>query len=242
MSNLDGYKFLQQPIKNKTGGGVAIGLKENLLLKKNPLQKFCTFEYMDVCLRSDSKLIRLIVIYSPPKTKASEITQFFSEFSTLIEVLSVAEGHLVVTGDFNLQLDQGSARVVTFKCLLSSVGLIQHICVETHIKGHILDLLISRQCENLISSVKVSPYLPSDHYVITCGLAIPRPSAPRQIRIFRQLKAIDISSFCEDIKSSPLILHPADDLNNLVAQYDDVLLDILNETCTFDQSHGDFTP
>ena len=58
---------------------------------------------------------------------------------------------LILPGDFNFHMDVASdvdARV--FSNLLTSIGLKQHVTVLTHISGHTLDLLITRENDPVI--------------------------------------------------------------------------------------------
>ena len=229
MSTLANYELIHQPRSGKTGGGVALVLRSSLFLNRNPCQQWNTFEYLDVSLRSDSKIIRLVVIYRAPSSRTADTEEFLTEFSTLLETLVIAPGHLLITGDFNLHLDQQSSRVDRFKMMLSTANLVQHVDGPTHTKGHTLDLLITSMSDKLVSNISVLPTLPSDHYVISCQVAIQRPAIPRRIIEYRRLKAIDIDAFCHDIAVSSLVTNPANDLEELVCQYNNVLIDILNK-------------
>ena len=53
---------------------------------------------------------------------------FMSEFSKLLETLTIAFGQLLITGDMNFHLDDLSDRVViAFLDLLDACGLCQHV-------------------------------------------------------------------------------------------------------------------
>ena len=53
-------------------------------------------------------------------------------------------------------MDDGlNANTNNFKDLLTSFGLKQNICNSTHKRGHILDLLITRVNEKLLSSLDI---------------------------------------------------------------------------------------
>ena len=63
---------------------------------------------------------------------------------------------LILSGDFNFHMDVTSyvdARV--FSDLPTSMGLKQHVTVPTHISGHTLDLLITREYDPVIRSAPV---------------------------------------------------------------------------------------
>ena len=58
---------------------------------------------------------------------------------------------LILPGDFNFHMDVASdVDVQVFSNLLTSMGLKQHVTVQTHISGHTLDLLITRENDPVI--------------------------------------------------------------------------------------------
>ena len=74
----------------------------------------------------------------------------------------------------------------------------------------------------------VSFQLPSDHAVVTCTLAIPRP---RPVKVFvnhRQLHDINTKNLANNIQSSSLILDPKSSLDDLVDQYNTSLKSIVD--------------
>ena len=58
---------------------------------------------------------------------------------------------LILPGDFNFHMDVASdVDAQVFSNLLTSMGLKQHVTVQTHISGHTLDLLITRENDPVI--------------------------------------------------------------------------------------------
>ena len=76
---------------------------------------------------------------------------------------------VIITGDFNIHWDKGDQlHTRQLKEILFSFGLEQHVNEATHIKGHILDFIISRHRDNLaISDLNIEDPI-SDHYLISC--------------------------------------------------------------------------
>ena len=71
--------------------------------------------------------------------------------------------------------------------LLETFGLIQHVAFPTHTSGHMLDLIISRSINVIITELESTLAL-SDHSFIECNLNIPKPNfMVKEIR-FHQLK------------------------------------------------------
>ena len=132
-------------------------------------------------------------------------------------------------GDFNIHVDKPSlSNVQKFMDMLQVAGFHQYVHEATHIKGHTLDLIFCRESDNLVLNIDVSPSLPSDHHVVSCQLAMPKPLPLRKVVEFRKLRTIDNTQFCEDIRTSRLILEPADNLTDLIDQYNSTLSDLLD--------------
>lgn len=71
------------------------------------MTSFVSFEYMEVLLRPPATALRIGVLYRPPPSTVNGLTatMFFNEFPILLERLAVANGHLLLTGDFNFHVD-----------------------------------------------------------------------------------------------------------------------------------------
>ena len=95
---------------------------------------------------------------------------------------------LLVTGDFNIHVDVvGGPDCAKFLELhiLETMGLQQHVNTLTHESGYTLDLILSRQCENLVKTTLVSAYHVSDHWTVTCLLNLDRPGVTSKSVTFR---------------------------------------------------------
>ena len=114
--------------------------------------------------------------------------------------------------------------------LLESASMVQHVSGPTHTKGHTLDLVITRDSDTLVSNVKTDSSLPSDHSAIKCELAISRPPATRKEIRFRKVRTVNIESFKEDIRNSPLVTDlVTDEVEALSSQFDSVLRKLLDK-------------
>ncbi len=65
-----------------------------------------------------------------------------------MESVILSKEHLLILGDFNINLDV-SDDAVKFHDLLESLGIEQHVTKSAHIHGHILDLVITCKTENI---------------------------------------------------------------------------------------------
>ena len=111
---------------------------------------------------------------------------------------------------------------------LDSFNLQQHVNIPTHIKGHTLDLIITKSQETTISNITSHPALMSDHSPLTSTLHTLKPPLEKEKVTFRKTKNIDATEFSKDIDASTLITNPEKDLHKLVDQYNSTLTNILD--------------
>ena len=113
---------------------------------------------------------------------------------------------------------------------MESYGLLQHVNAPTHQKGHMLDLLFTRELDNLVSNIAVHDTQLSDHYWVLCELNVQKPKPSPKVINYRKLNDIDIESFRSDIVSSG-IGKPKDseDIITLVDSYNSVLAELLEK-------------
>ena len=101
--------------------------------------------------------------------------------------------------------------------------------------GHTLDLVITREVDELLSTTPVVDYLLSDHTTVICDLLIKKPSFTVKEISYRKIDGIDIESFSPSVRSSALIQDSPGNLEDLVNLYNTTLSKILDR-----QSNGSF--
>ena len=72
---------------------------------------------------------------------------------------------------------------------------------RTHNRGHILDVVIAREDDNLIKSLSIDPDLMSDHAAISCEINCDKPPPQQKVKRYRKFARIDQSSFAQDLSS-----------------------------------------
>jgi hypothetical protein len=78
---------------------------------------------------------------------------------------------LLILGDFNIHVDVAdNLDSIKFLDMLESVGLQQHVKHPTHVGGHTLDLIITRQIDRIISVEPRADQFLSDHSSTLCFL------------------------------------------------------------------------
>ena len=127
---------------------------------------------------------------------------------------------MIVLGDFNIHVnDQTDSSAIKFLELLNSFGLVNHVDIPTHIHGHTIDLIITRYSDNLKIHGVNATYFISDHSFVCAKTQLEKPEIQYQQISYRKLKNIDMTSFEQDLRQSPLCVNTSDDLEHLVSQY-----------------------
>ena len=90
-----------------------------------------------------------------------------------------------------------------------------------------LDLIMSRHEEHIVQSIDVHDPTISDHYTVTCKLNLKKPSFQKRVVKSRKIKAINIDSFVNDIRLSPIITENTGDISVKVNQYNSENRDII---------------
>ena len=78
-------------------------------------------------------------------------------------------------------------------------NLIQSVSEPTHNQGHLLDLVFSKQSDNILISTKLYHGLTSDHTAILCKLAVSVPIQKPETFSYRCLRKTDTGAFKQDL-------------------------------------------
>jgi exonuclease III len=218
------------------GGGTAFLIREPTTLLSTPSQTFKSFEMSSVTLKLFKSNLTVFNVYRPPpattKTrKPVSFSDFLTDLDTLLSLAATTPHEFLITGDFNLHLDESeNPQVKQFLSALNSTNLTQHVSFPTHRDHHILDLVITATSSSLSPIIDHSPVSPSDHFPIFSTLTIsPLPPPPSSEISFRCFKSISITKLTRDILNSRLITHPPTNLSDLVDSYNTTLSSLLDK-------------
>ncbi|KAK2568581.1 hypothetical protein P5673_006515, partial [Acropora cervicornis] len=181
---LPNYQFFHKP-RAQRGGGVGVILRKGYDTHELVSNQYSSFEHLDLAISSGSTHLHLPSVYRPPPSKKNKLTvaKFMNDFSALLETIIISSGKLIITGDFNFHMDDVPLNqdASLFMDLLDYYGLVQHVSSSTHARGHLLDLIITKPDTFVGSHIdtSVSFTLPSDHALVTCSIAMPRPKPVR---------------------------------------------------------------
>ena len=182
-----------------------------------------SFEGLEVVLRVSKagSVIRIVTVYRPPSTgrKSVPFQTFLDEFSIVLERCATHQTTSVILGDFNMQYDDNrTCNTRNFTELLQEADFRQHVREPTHVGDHILDLVITRNSQNVLSSTSVETLL-TDHHVIRCDFVTGKPTRPmRQIK-YRKYASIDNTKLVSALENSDLFNNPNYGVDKLYTQY-----------------------
>ena len=233
------FSFAHCPRPQGGGGGVGLLYNNKNSVKNITIPKYVSFEIQCISftinpsfrVRSASLTTAPFILFNIYRPPSSSKPTFIAEFTSLLEDFISSSSELIITGDFNLHLDDPSAPyVASFSDLLDTFNLTQHISFPTHDSGHTLDLLITRSASTLVSSIDQT-YTPiSDHKVILSTLTIPTQSrSPRITKLIRPINLINTADFSNDIFASCLYTSPALTLADYQQQFSSTLLALLDK-------------
>ena len=108
-------------------------------------------------------------------------------------------------GDFNIHVnDVNDFDACEFLDLLTSLGLKQHVVGPTHEGSHTLDLVITRQYDQVIKSAPMIDRFISDHAAVLCKFDSVKPCTAVKEISYRQLKSIVMDALRPDLTTCEL--------------------------------------
>ena len=197
------FNFLFSIREGKKGGGTASIIKSALTPTQVSFNSYSSFEHNAFLFNSDS--ILCITVYRPPHYSSL----FISEFSELLSIIHSKYDRILITGDFNLHIDNLSDPMSReFLNLLYCLDFKQHVTQPTHDRGHILDLVITHGLSIDVSCVV--DLAVSDHYCVFFNItSINQQEAPVRTVRKRYLTPEVAANFIEMLQSTPAEILPA---------------------------------
>ena len=211
-SCLPNYDFVHRPRKSSRGGGIFVLYKSTACCTVNTNKDFSSFELLDLTINiTPSSVVRLYCIYRPPSSTRNNVSgsTFLDEFLTFLEGAVVDIHFPLLLGDFNIHVDVPNDNFAkSFISGVNSLGFKQHVHEPTHRAGHTLDLLLTRESDD-IDHIELLSSLPSDHSALVAAVNLTKPQNPKMELSFRKFRSIDMDSLRDDIK---LTFHPLSNL------------------------------
>ena len=152
-------------------------------LCKTKSKRYDTFEHLYVKSTQTSRPVCIDITYRPPTTP---IQSFLDEVATFVNEIVVTRQYILIVGDFNIHCELNDAPgVKVLNDVLPENNLKQYVTEPTHMKGHMLDLVITRSSSSFVSSTTAYPSSIPDHYSVVVRLSSASPVSARAVKQLR---------------------------------------------------------
>uniref|UniRef100_A0A8C6LY00 Reverse transcriptase domain-containing protein n=1 Tax=Nothobranchius furzeri TaxID=105023 RepID=A0A8C6LY00_NOTFU len=215
------FVYICKPRESGRGVGFAIIHQKQWKVSPVSATSFHSFEYSALQLPGSTPTI-ICTVYRPPKPHKD----FLNNFTALLTHFSILSPNLIITGDFNIHMDENNLLTRDFTSCIDSFGLKQHINFPTHSKGHILDLVC---CSGITPAQCIASSFPLlDHKLFMFNVTIKASKTliPRNIAL-RKINNINLDAFSSAI-SDLQPAHTTSSPEDIVFNYNFNLNSILN--------------
>ena len=184
-------------------GGLIVYFRSTFIYKKINLPIFKTFEALALKLSVNKQFFVLLAMYRPGSSPLSAL--FFDEFRSLLEHITLLGSQIVVAGDFNVHVEKThDPNTIKLLEIFDSFKLVNRISESTHVKGGILDLIVSSCCLP-VSKYKIFPSGTfSDHSLIQVNISIEKKIIKRKLRLVRSWRRLNEESFVSLVNKSSI--------------------------------------
>ena len=184
---------------------------------------------LDTVVSNISLSFYIVTVYRPTPSRVNKLklSTFLKEFEDFIDCVNELPGKVLLVGDLNVHFDEPSKsdvkRVSTF---LSSIGMSQLVSEPTHKHNHTLDVVVTRDTDELINVISVDrTTFTKDHFMVNCSVNLSKPQPSKAVRTFRKYRNVDHEHFSEDLSAKMMAISQKD------YSSDDDLLNDYNISC-----------
>ena len=226
-----GYSGIFMDRESETrGGGLAVLFRDTIKVTNKTANYAipASCELLVVNVYDGSNAVTLVNIYRPP---SSSLTLFLKELTDLIQELLLSGDRWIIGGDLNCPGETSETFDQGLGDILDMFNLKQWVTSQTHVRGGLLDLLITPvdvsyvQNNILIQSVGFT-----DHYMLSCNLNLRRVHQPvLEVKKQRSFKHFNVNQFKELLYKTEIVTDPADDVDEYVRQYNDSISTVLDK-------------
>ena len=224
-----GYELLHNRRKDREkerGGGVGVLVRDNISAKQLKAKHYSSLEHTVVQIRLCNK--RSLFVISVYRLQEVAVSTFLEDFTDLLNDYTIPNEHFIIAGDLNIHMETDNASSNKFDDLIDMYDLKQHVEMPTHIKGHILDVVITPN-KNSLRNLRVTSYDLSHHSLIDFDSAFELESTKEKHKITYRSKNVDRVAFTKDINDKLLALPLTNDLSERITNYNTALAEVVNK-------------
>lgn len=142
----NGFNLINEQRVNRRGGGIGLLHKDNIKSSIIDKGEKSSFEYVVWNVEiSKTEIFKILVVYRTPYSQAHPVTVsvFLEEFPELLGNLPAKLRDIMIMGDFNIDYHSNKYESRTYKDILETYGLQQHIPCATHESGSTIDHILT---------------------------------------------------------------------------------------------------
>ena len=183
-------------IKDRVGGGLTLLFRDNLDVKHTTTYDFASMECSDFRINLQNCIVNLAIIYRLPDRS---VLQFALDILDYMEHNINTTGSPVITGDLNIKMnDKEDASTNTMLDILDSLDLVNHVNFPTHRSQNTLDLVITRNSDNIVRNPSQGQLF-LDHNMVMFDLVSTNTKASLKEINYQKIKSIDCDKLQNDI-------------------------------------------
>ena len=142
------------------------------------------------------------------------------------------QGPIMITGDFNIDLLKESPERETYRNILDTFNLVQHVTKPTRKSKTLIDHLITSTGTKLIATDVVMCNEISDHDAPFCIFKIKKPRFEPRYKFIRDERTFIMNDFINDFRTLPLnVIYALDDVSEKVSIVNDFHF-LYRQSCT----------
>ena len=147
-------------ILNGIGGGIIVYIKDGLMIKsRNVTNDFNQFLQFDILCEDDTSNLNITLVYRPPSSKDENTKE-------LCKLLESAPENSIFIGDFKYKYKTADRKCKEFLQCTKDCEYDQMVDFKTHIRGNLLDLVLTRNPDKIINVESLGNLGNSDHTII----------------------------------------------------------------------------
>ena len=103
---------------------------------------------------------------------------------------------------------QANPTTIQLRNILDDMNLVQHVSDVTHIAGHTLDYVITRNSDIAVLSDTVNVSSLTDHHAVEFSMRLSKPDGVKQVIQYRSLRKINHNELRCDMRQLSVVTHP----------------------------------
>ncbi|ELT89710.1 hypothetical protein CAPTEDRAFT_193703 [Capitella teleta] len=140
---------------------------------------------------------------------------FLNDLQDILKCLIVKPKSFIILGDFNIHWDVEADRErMKLLDMAEAFQLVQHVTGATHRDGHTIDLILSRDGDNLVADAFHGLQI-SDHRAVHFSINAAKPHPPRKKITFRKLRNVVQVTLKRDLREAvaTISINPPDEFD-----------------------------